>query len=233
MRKIETFGTITKEELMHTLNSNILENTFVIEIFEPFPGYHGENLPSKETPHHIFLVTKKEYSNEFIIRKSEEIGKYFEYSFGARPAELHIFNEVLHAIRVKDLPGFEQIPELQKWYQDEGIGFMKKRTYNNKGLIQVFKHFSLEEWEEGIFKDTNDPLMHYLEISYPLPWKMFESITIKIKNNVDNNNFDAALATVYAKNLMDTVRIYEKDPGIDRLRELRDLYLEQIRKAHL
>ncbi|NOY37042.1 MAG: hypothetical protein GXO83_05650 [Chlorobi bacterium] len=233
MRKIETFGTITKEELLHTLNSNILENTFVLESFEPFPGYHGENIPSKKTPHHIFLVTKKEYGNEFIIRKSEEIRRHFMHSFGARPAELHIFNSVLHAIRVKDLPGFELIPELQRWYQDKGIGFMKKRSYNKKGLIRVFKHFSLEELEDGIFKDTIDPLMHYLEISCPLSWKIFESITMNIKNNVDNNNFDAALATVYAKNLMDVVRIYEKDPGKDRLRELRNIYLEEIRKVLL
>lgn len=233
MRKIDTFGTITKEELLHTLHSNVLENTFVVENFEPFPGYHGENLPSKETPHHIFLVLKKDYGNEFIIRKSEEIRKHFKYPFGARPAELHIFNSVLHAIRVKDLPKFELIPELQRWYQDEGISFMKKRTYNKKGLIRVFKHFSLEELEEGIFSDTEDPFMYYLEVSAPLSWKIFESITMKIKNNVDNNNFDAALATVYAKNLLDVVRIYEKDPGTERLRELRKLYLEEIRKSYL
>ena len=233
MRTFETFGTITKEELLHTLSSNILENTFVVESFEPFPGYHGANLPSKENPHHIFLITKKDYGQETVIRKSEEIRKYFKHPFGARPATLHIFNNELHAIRIKDLPEFELIPELQRWYQDEGILFMKKRTFNDKGLIRVFKHFSLEELEEGVFKDTYDPFMHYLEISCPLTWKMFEAVTMSVKNNVDNNNFDAAIATVYAKNLMDVVRIYEKDPGLDRLRDLRKLYLEEIRKANL
>ena len=45
---IETFGSITKVEQLHTIDSNILDNTFVLETFEPFPGYHGENLPSEE-----------------------------------------------------------------------------------------------------------------------------------------------------------------------------------------
>jgi len=51
---IETFGSITKVEQPHTLESNILDNTFVLEASKPFPGYHGENLPSEPILHYIF-----------------------------------------------------------------------------------------------------------------------------------------------------------------------------------
>ena len=229
---IETFGSITKVEQLHTLESNILDNTFVLETFEPFPGYHGENLPSDPIPHHIFLVTKKQYLQEQILRASKKIRKYFNHSFGARQGELHIFNSKLHCIRVKDLPGFELIPELQSCFQAEGIEFMKKRTFNNTGLIKVNKYFELRQIEEGIYSDVVDLRMFYLEIPVLLNWKLFEQITLSIKNNIDNRNFDAALGLLYRKDLTDVVRIFEKECSIDRLVHIRQKYLDEINRYH-
>jgi hypothetical protein len=231
-RIIETFGSITKVEQLHTLESNILDNTFVLETFEPFPGYHGENLPSDSIPHHIFLVTKKGYLQEQILRASQKIRKYFKHSYGARQGELHIFNSKLHCIRVKDLPGFELIPELQSCFQSEGIEFMKKRTYNNTGLIKVNKYFELRQIEEGIYSDLVDLRMFYLEVPLPLNWKLFEQITFSIKNNIDNRNFDAALGLLYRKDLTDVVRIFEKECSIDRLVYIRSKYLDEINRYH-
>ncbi|UCG28714.1 MAG: hypothetical protein JSV24_04975 [Bacteroidales bacterium] len=230
---IETFGSITKVEMLHTLESNILENTFVVEAYEPFPGYHGENLPSDPIPHHIFLVTKKDYPEETILRVSQKIRKYFKHSFGARQGELHIFNSRLNCIRVKDLSSFELIPELQSCYQSEGIEFMRKRTYNNTGLIKINKYFELRELGDGIFKDLIDLQMFYLEIPDHLNWKLFEQITHSIKNNMDNRNFDAALGVLYRNDLTDVVRIYEKGCSLDKLKQIRKKYIEEIRRYHL
>ncbi len=227
---IETFGTITKEEVLHTLQSNILENTFVLESAAPFPGYHGENIPSSPKPHFIFLITKVKYELEKIIRTAREIRKYFPHSFGARPAELHMYNSVYHAIRLNHLEEFKYIAELQKWFEDLGIGFMKKKKFNKPAIIKVTKYFCLEKTEEGILKDLEDPLMHYLEIPGTLPWKIFETITRKIKNNIDNNNFDAAIGFLYIRDIIDIIRIYEKNPGTERLVALRKHYLDEIKK---
>ena len=95
----------------------------------------------------------------------------------------------------------------------------------------VTKHFGLEQIEEGVFKDINDPLMHYLEIPVALSWKVFEAITNKIKNNLENNNFDAALGVLYIRDIMDMIRIYENNPGIGKLVSLRKMYLDKIRKT--
>ena len=230
---IESFGHITKEEKLHTLHSNILENTFVLESATPFPGYHGDNLPSSSKPYYLFLVTKKNYGFERLARVTKDIHNYFKHPYGARPAELHMFNMIYHAIRIKDLPEYKLIFELQKWFNDMGIAFMKKKNYNKPAIIRVFKHFRLESVIEGIFRDLDDPLMHYLEISSPLPWKLFATITHNIKNNVDNNNFDAATGVIYVGDILDVVRIYEKNPGTDRLSELKTMYEEEIRKVHL
>lgn len=231
--KIDTFGHITKVEKLHTLTSSILENTFVLESFEPFPGYHGENLPSGFDPHHIFLVTRDELNYEAVSRLSMRIRKNCEISFGARPAELFIFNKNYYAIRIKDLGSYDKIQELQKWYLDEGVFFMKKKKFNNSGTIKVMKHFNLEQIEEGLYKDLDNPLMFYLGVPAHLAWNHFEKITYSIKNNLDNSNFDAAQGVIYLKDVYDVVRIYEKDMNIDFLKILRKAYHEEIRKTQL
>jgi len=227
---IETFGYITKEEKLHTLDSNILENTFVLEAAAPFPGYHGDNLPPSDSPHYIFLVTRQDYGLEKIIRSAKEIGKFFAKPFGARPAELNMFNRAHPAIRINHLDNYGDIAELQRWFTDTGISFMRRKRFEGQSLIRVTKQFRLEEIETGIFRDLDDPLMHYVEVPASLPWKMFEAVTLQIKNNVSNNNFDAATGVLFVRELLDVIRIYERSPGIERLEMLREKYREEIEK---
>ncbi len=227
---IETFGYITKEEKLHTLDSNIMGNTFVLEAAAPFPGYHGENVPGSDKPHYIFFVTRKDYGLEKIIRTGREIRKFFPAPFGARPAELQLYNTSYPAIRIQHLENYGMIEELQRWFADMGIQFLKKKNFNDKSLIRVTKQFRLEEIEKGIFRDLEDPLMHYVEIHTHLPWKMFEAVTMHIKHNVSNNNFDAATGVLFIRDLVDVVRIYEKDPGTERLRMLREKYISEIER---
>ena len=230
---IDTFGHITKVEKLHTLATPILENTFVLENFEPFPGYHGANLPSGFDPYHLFLVTRNYFNYEEVSRISMRIHRNCNVSFGARPAELFIFNKVLPAIRIKNLKSYEAIPEIQKWFIDEGVFFMKKRKYDNMGMIKVMKHFNMSEIEEGLYKDLDNPLMFYIEMPTRLSWKLFEKATYSIKNNLDNNNFDAAQGVIYLKDVLDVVRVYKKGMNVDFLKSLRKYYLEEIRKIRL
>ncbi len=233
LKTISTVGSITKVEMLNALKSNILENTFVLESAEPFPGYHDTYLPSKLTPHHIFLLTKIAHSYEEISRASVKIRKNCSLSFGARPAELFIFNTKFNAIRIKGLKSFELIQELQKWFMAEGIFFRKTRKFNNEGLINVKKHFELIELAEGIYKDAENPSMYYLKIPNNLAWKVFEKMTIFIRNNLDNSNFDAAMGVIHLKDHMDVVRIFEKESDLEFLKKLRGMYLEEIRKLSL
>ncbi len=233
LKTISTVGSITKVEMLSALKSNILENTFVLENAEPFPGYHGKHLPSKLTPHHIFLVTKKDHSYEEISRASVNIRKNCKLSFGARPAELFIFNTKFYAIRIKGLESFELIQELQKWFMAEGFFFRKARKFINEGLILVKKHFELAALAEGIYKDLENTSLYYLKIPNSLGWKIFEKMTIFIRNNLDNSNFDAAMGVIYFKDHMDIVRIFEKESNLEFLKKLRGMYLEEIRKLSL
>ena len=76
-RIIETMGSIAKVEKLETLSVNILENTLVLKEIEPFPGYHGANLPSGYNPTAVYLVLKKKVSSVRIKRITQGIHKFF------------------------------------------------------------------------------------------------------------------------------------------------------------
>ena len=227
---IETMGTIAKVEKLETLNNNILENTLVLEEIEPFPGYHGANLPSGYNPSAIYLVLSKKISTIRIMRITQQIHKYYKSGFNGTAAEIHINNDVLYCIRLRNLDKYEIIPELQRNYMHEGLKFMKKRNIQGDGVIEIKKHFQLEKLEDGIYKDLEDPLMYYLQIPTHLKWSLFQEITTSIKHNLDDLSFDGALGAIYMKNITEVVRIFARDVGMEDLQKIRKSYHEELRK---
>jgi hypothetical protein len=227
---IETMGSIAKVEKLMTLDSNILVNTLVLEEVEPFPGYHGANLPSGYNPTAVYLIIKKKLSSINIIRITQEIRKYFKHEFDGTAANICINNDVYNAIRLRNLEDIKILPELQKNYMYEGITFLKKKSINGEGIIELKKHFELEALGEGIYKDLEDPLMYYLRIPKHLSWQIFQEITTSIKHNLDNLNFDGALGSIYLKDIIDVVRIFAKDMELGDLSIIRQQYLEELRK---
>ena len=227
---IETLGAIAKGEDVTSLDHNIMQNTLVLENKEPFPGYHGQNLPSESVPMYLYFVTNKKYSVERVMRMTQNIKAYFPHNFDGSAGKICIYNDTYYCIRIRELQSFEQIAELQSCYVDEGVRFMKRKNLNAPAVIQVRKHFYLEKLDNGIYHDLEEPMMYYIQIPFQVRWKMFTSITAHIKNNVDNNNFDAALGAVYMRDIMDVVRIYANDLTLDKLNFLKDKYEQEILK---
>lgn len=229
-RIIETMGSIAKVEKLETLNNNILENTLVLEEIEPFPGYHGANLPTGYNPTAVYLVLRKKVPMVRIMRITQNIHKYFKPGFDGTVAHISINNDIFHCIRLRNLDSYATIPELQKDYMHEGLKFLKKRKIHGDGIIEVNKHFELEKLEEGIYKDLEDPLMYYLQIPNHLKWSVFREITTSIKHNIDDLSFDAALGAIYMKEIIEVVRIFARDMGVPDLQKIRQRYVEELRK---
>jgi hypothetical protein len=227
---IETLGGVAKEESLITLSDNIMLNSFVLETEEPFPGYHGANLPSDSKPISVFLMTKMKYSTEKILRITQNIKKYFLHSFNAVPGSICLNVQTLPCIRIRDLDNYELIGELQKCFYTEGIDFAKKRNIKTSAIIQLRKHFTIQEIDRGIYKDLDDHSMYYLRINHQLKWQLFTQITQRIKNNFDMTNFDSALAAIYTKEILDVVRIYSNDITLDKLKVLKEKYIQEIEK---
>lgn len=229
-KQVTTLGLLTKQETLKTLNHNILQNTFVVESLEPFPGYHGENLPSDSSPDSIYLVTSERYTTEKVFRLAKKISRFVQYDINAIPGEIVIYNSKYYCIRIRNLDSYEKIAELQNWFIDEGISFMKKKTINAPGLITLKKIFLLEKISNNIFKDIEDEHMYYVEIDSELSWSLFRKISETVKNNVDNRNFDAAKTYFYYNGITDYIRIYAKKPTVERLTEIQNRFNAEIKK---
>jgi hypothetical protein len=73
--------------------------------------------------------------------------------------------------------------------------------------------------------------MWYFQLPRPLKWNDFETITLDIKRNMEDINFDAALATLYRKNgMVDYIRIYDNECSKDKLDQIRKKYLQRMKK---
>jgi hypothetical protein len=229
-RIIETMGTITKVEKLETLNSNILENTLVLEEIEPFPGYHGANLPTGYNPTAVYLVLKKKVPTVRIMRITQEIRKFIKLGFDGTAAEICINNDVFTCIRLRNLDNYTIIPELQEAYLHEGLKFMKKRKISGSGIIEIKKIFELEKLADGIYKDLVDPLMYYFQIPRHLSWSLFFEITTSVRQNLDDLLFDSAQGAIYMKEITEVVRIFARDVKVEDLQNIRERYLEELRK---
>jgi len=230
---IETVGYIKKEQILTTINNNIIPNTFVLESLHPFPGYHGENLPEKPKPGSLFLILTKEHTFEEIARITRQIKQKFEYDFNASVGNIHFKTASYPGIRIKFLKSFIFLPELQNLYKEHGIKFAKQKMIDSRGLIVINKNFYVDEFEEGIYNDLEEDSKYYIDLPKDLPWDKFKEFTLNIKNNIDNSNFDAAQGVFYRKKgIIEVVRLYICEGQLDKIKTIRKLYVDLIDKNY-
>lgn len=230
---IETFGTISKKEILASIEAEFSAGALVLESKFPFPGYYHNTIPDQEVldPGSIFLMTKKVHRDEDIMRLTHTIKKTFRKRFDATVGELVVFNETRHCIRIKFLKDYADVPTLVRLYQENGINFLKYRKvkpYYN--LIRIRKYFVLESPEPGFYTDQEDPHMCYVQIPALLKWNEFEKMTSSMKRNIDDNKWDAALGTIYRKNcIVDLIRIYDDHIDKDKILLIKGKYLEAVK----
>lgn len=228
---LETVGTITKKEILSTVEHDTAK-ALVLETIKPYPGYHGTTIPEQLNPISLFLVTDKKFTGEAVIRATMSVKRDFNSHFDAVPGQITIFNTLTPCIRIKDLLQYEKIYDLVTLYRKHGIEFMKERNVEPfSGLIKIRKYFEMEKVEDGLYKDMITPEMAYFFIPNQLSWNVFESITHNLKVNPELNNFDAALGVFFTpEGVIDGVRIYHEELNMDELKELRNKYLQEMKR---
>jgi len=231
---IETCGTILKKEILATIEPSFCSGVLVLESKFPFPGYYHQVVPEtgEINPGSVFLQLKTELSDEKLMRLNHEIKKSIRKRFDAAPGRISLFNEEKPCIRVKFLHEYSDIPQLVELYREEGVHFLKYRLIKPyTGLISVKKFFVLNTIKPGIYMDAEDHEMGYVQIPGYLKWSNFEKITIELKRNMEDNKFDAALATIHRKNcIIDLVRVFDKQISGPKLEMIRNKYIEAINK---
>jgi hypothetical protein len=229
-RYIETIGYIKKEVTLTTVENNIIPGTLVLESLYPYPGYYGENLPENPCPRSLFVIVDREYDTEEIARITAKVKKESTYDFDMSYGDICLKRKKYACIRIKYLKSFHFFPELQTLLQEHQVKFIKKKTINEQGIIKVYKNFYVQEAEEGIYTDL-DEIKTYLELPVQISWQTFKEFTHDIKNNLRDNNFDAAQGVLFRKKgIVDVVRLYDCKPGFERFKMLREMYLKEIKK---
>ncbi len=231
---IERYGNLLKLETLQLLEDKILPNTFVLEAPEPFPGYfdYYSEYPKDSKPLYIYFVVRKLYTLEEVTRATQNIKQYFEHKFDAAAGVVNIYNKEFNVIRVRHLPEFEQVAELQSCYMDEGIEFKKKPGGKLFGpaIIRMKKFYILEEKHPGIFLDVAEKDHGYINIPKQIGWKHFEDLTKKVKFNWTKSTFDAALGHFHINSgIQDMIRIYSHELNLEDLFEIQKLYFDRIK----
>jgi hypothetical protein len=223
---LETIGTIEKKEMLGPVGYKEL----VLEAFKPFPGYHGTTVPDHVEPNSLFAITRSKYTEEKIIRVIQKIKNEMKLDFDATPGMVTLYNMLNPCIRFKHMKSYDVMPAILKTFEDEGIEFMSNRKIEPfTGIIKVKKYFLLEVISDILFNDAEDPYMHYFSIPIQLRFSQFEKITLDLKRNLENANFDAALGTIFRKSgVVDMIRIYDDKGSPERLSMIRTRYLQAI-----
>jgi len=232
---IETIGTISKKETLASLEDEFSNKYLVLENLHPFPGYYHKTVPDSRllNPESIFIITKRNYSDEKIFRVTKNVRRQFGENFCAASGKVTVFNVGKPCIRIKQLSDYKKLPQLLEEYKKEGIEFVKhKKVPPYEGLIKIKKFFVLTDPGKGYYLDANESNMCYIEIPQHIKWSVFERITIDIKQNTEYNKFDAALGTLFKGGaLMDIVRIYDEHIDSNKIGEIKKRYLDAIEKV--
>jgi len=225
---IETIGIVEKKEILEPIGYDEL----ALEIHHPFPGYHGTTVPDKDKPRSVFLVTKFDYGEDRIIRIIQKIKKTQKIKFDASPGYVFFNRDMAPCLRIKEIEDYKQIPHIIQCFKDEGIAFQANKNIKAySGLIRIKKYFLLKPITDCTLHDVEIPAMRYFQIPKHLDWNTFEAMTEDIKRNIEDPNFDAALATMYRKNgVIDYIRIYDSECSREKLDAIRKKYMQRIKK---
>lgn len=227
---LKSIGYVAKKEDLASVEYDTKSSALVMESLFPFPGYNGTTVPDRTDPRSLFFVTEKEYKDDEIIRAIRNVKKDFSHHFDGTPGIIELYNIPSKVVRIKYL-AYDKINSLVKAFEDNGIKFQSdKRISQYPSIIKITKYFKLQPSSEGIYNDTYWKGMYYLQLPVGLKWKDFEKITMSIKHNIEDNNFDAALTTMYSEDgVLDFVRIYDEDCCQGKLMHIREKYIEAIK----
>lgn len=226
---IETVGYILKRETLASVEFDT-DGALVLETLKPYPGYHGITIPDQMNPISMFLLTKGKYSGEEIIRATMAVKKRLTSRFDAAPGHIMVFNTMSPCIRIKETDDYNILEPLIREYKKEGIQFAKaKKIELFSGLIKIRRFFRLAQIGDNILREIDRPFLSFLVIPKNMNWGVFEKITVQIKNNVEYNNFDAALSAFFVSSgIIDAIRIFHESITVEELETLRKKYLQEI-----
>jgi hypothetical protein len=225
---IECYGCITKVEKLWCIEEFGIPHTCLLESHDIFPGYY-DRFTRQIKPRYVYIMSKEKLSLEQVTRLTGQIKSGFDRPFDAAYCEISIGNEICGGVRIAGVDDYGAIKELQDAYEKSGLSLKKKvrNIENTEAVIKIRKFFQLEVFSDNVFIDKKQTDIGYFKVPEDLPWEQFVSNIVTLRNNWNDNAFDAAKSFIYQQSMItDLVRIYSKDITGEFLEKLRSAYLK-------
>lgn len=228
-KTFETFGKLIKKETFRSVENETFSDKLILENTQPYPGYHGTTIPDSLEPDSIFVITNVNYNDDRLIRAIQTVKSQVDVNFNGATGTVKYQNKAYNFVRFKFLP-YNRVGEVLKHFEEIGIDFRKyRKVAPYESMIEVRKFFKMEEKAEGIFQDKYDKNTSYLLLPTSLTWNNFEKITMGIKYNMDDINFDCAQTSIHCEDgFLDFVRLYDQESSVSKLKHIRDKYLDAV-----
>lgn len=231
---IETTGCITKVERLANLEEGILSDTLVLKIKKPFPGYKiRKDITGNTMLNPVFLILMYRYFPEKVERISKILTRKYE-NCSFRYGEIVIQNNIYPCIRVKGLTEDKMITSVMEEYKNNDIKFASFKKIDCQAKIKVLKHFKIAEISKGVYRDLYEGEKFYFIIAGQINWRLLVHLTLNIRKNIDNANFDAALGIINRFNgPEDVIRIFDQDKTLKRALEIKNRYIKELKKERM
>ena len=233
---IETTGSITKMEVLSNIEHHILPGSLVLTNHDPFPGFvqGPEKFFPHEKPRSYYLILMYRYFPEKLDRIAKALHDENIIDCCCSSGEIIIQNNILPCIRLKKLKTENLLFDIQEFYRKNDIKFTGYKKIRGEAKIKVFKHFKITETTEGIYRDMFESEKFYFKIPIQLNWKLFDYFTKRVKSNLRNTNFDAALGVINRfTGPEDVIRIYDSNKSPERSLEIKKSYIREFKKERM
>ncbi|MCF8335179.1 MAG: hypothetical protein K9H65_01125 [Bacteroidales bacterium] len=220
---LSAYGTIEKREYVRDIKIKSLKKYFILESVDPFPEAHIRHKSSFVKFYFVPMMPERMDQDINISAQSAE-GQILGEVASAL-GEIKIRDKSYDVLRLRNVSE-NALPRLIKAYEYEGINIYPFEEHVHEyAWIHVKKFFHLEEIEEGIFTDLDDPYIGYLKVPGKLEWEELETLTQSVKKDVHYPNFDKALGTIYkGGEPVEVVRIFSPDMTEDVLKEISESF---------
>lgn len=225
----ELIGKVIIQENIDTIDTNKIPKTFVINVPDPYKSYYSR-FTDINKPISIIFVTKMPNSFEKILRATKNINKEHNLNLLGAKCEVTINSRKLNGVRVKGINRFSEIEQIQQYFKDAGFDFAKSEKFKDtEALIRINRFFIIDELDTGIYQSQMEDDVFYVEIPKHLSWEEFKSITMEVKNNTIDSNYDVAKGILYVNGgITEIVRIVNPKATIELLKTIQQKYIDRI-----
>ncbi len=229
MRAKELIGKIIKQENIDTIDINKIPRTFVINVPDPYKSYYSR-FTDIDKPIAVIFVTKTPSSFEKILRVTQKINEQYNLELSGAKCEVKIKARKLTGVRVIGINRFTEVAQVQQYYKDEGFEFSKSEKFSDtEAVIRINRFFVIDELEKGIYQSNIEDDVFYVKLPKFITWEDFKRITIEVKNNMTDSNYDVAKGILYVNGgITEIVRIVKPKATVEFIQTIQQKYIDRL-----